>query len=303
VYLAIAILGLKYYYMISLQLLDLLNRSERMKNVVRSVTRPIKELAVTALALYFLIFIYTMFGFYFLAPLWMGDCSTLFSCYVSTLDNGLFNGGGIANFIARVPQWHPLWIPQLVYDMTFYVVIVVLGLNIVFGIVIDTFGSLREEYGAKIEDMTSVCFICNIESDVFDKYGEGWEAHVKGAHNMWNYLFFMIYISEKDPSDRNGVEDYVGDCIDQAKIEFFPTRRSLSLQGKGVLETETSEKDEDNDNSATKEILEKLKSTEQLSTQLDQLKAMMQKITSEMEREKRKSVNLSDSEKRKSGKF
>ena len=33
-------------------------------------------------------------------------------------------------------------------------------LNIVAGIIIDTFGSLREEEGNKLNDMVDNCFIC-----------------------------------------------------------------------------------------------------------------------------------------------
>jgi inositol 1,4,5-triphosphate receptor type 1/inositol 1,4,5-triphosphate receptor type 3 len=33
-------------------------------------------------------------------------------------------------------------------------------LNIVAGIIIDTFGSLREEESNKLSDMVEVCFIC-----------------------------------------------------------------------------------------------------------------------------------------------
>ena len=36
-------------------------------------------------------------------------------------------------------------------------------INIVSGIIIDTFGSLREEENAKTSDIQDICFICGLE--------------------------------------------------------------------------------------------------------------------------------------------
>ena len=30
---------------------------------------------------------------------------------------------------------------------------------------------------------------------------------------MWNYIYFMVYIQEKEPTERSGWETYVHDCI------------------------------------------------------------------------------------------
>ncbi len=34
---------------------------------------------------------------------------------------------------------------RLIFDLSFYIIIILIGLNIVFGIIVDTFGELREE--------------------------------------------------------------------------------------------------------------------------------------------------------------
>ena len=39
----------------------------------------------------------------------------------------------------------------------------------------------------------------------------------------------MIHIRTKDKSDYNGVEQYVADCLDENRFEWFPVNRSLAL--------------------------------------------------------------------------
>ena len=34
---------------------------------------------------------------------------------------------------------------RLIYDLSFFVIVTTIGLNIVFGIIVDSFGELREE--------------------------------------------------------------------------------------------------------------------------------------------------------------
>jgi len=289
-YLAIAVLGLQYYYFISLQLLDLLNRSEALANVIKAVTRPAKELGLTALLLFFIIYIFSIFSLYFLAPLW-GDgssrtnCRSSLTCFLTALDQGLLNGGGLGDMMQRVDINSQLWVPELVFILAYFFIIIIIGLNIVFGIIIDTFGSLREEYNEKLNDMRSVCFICGLEAEVFEKYSEGFKVHIKGSHSMWNYLFYMIYIQEKDPNERNGPEDFVADCIEEQVIDFFPVRRSLELKGKGVEGQDDVVGGGEDGASATDKsfdaIMGKLDKLEGLQAQMDGLKAMLAKLLSE----------------------
>ena len=73
------------------------------------------------------------------------------------------------------------------FDITFFIIITTIGLNIVFGIIIDTFSELREarvsqkgllqeaddtvffllQFSAE-QDMKSTCFICSLPSHKFD---------------------------------------------------------------------------------------------------------------------------------------
>jgi hypothetical protein len=128
---------------------------------------------------------------------------------------------------------------RIAYDVCFFVVIIVLLLNIIFGIIIDTFGQLREESSEKQELMASFCFICGISKDVFDSRasngamggvgGLNFAGHIESEHNMWDYMLFLLYLQEKNPNDYNGIERSV-----LTSLRLDPHNSLLQLCGEVV---------------------------------------------------------------------
>lgn len=51
--------------------------------------------------------------------------------------DGLFPEALVSNF--------GLYIPRTIFDLTFFIIVTTVGLNIVFGIIVDTFSELRDE--------------------------------------------------------------------------------------------------------------------------------------------------------------
>lgn len=76
---------------------------------------------------------------------------------------------------------------------------------------------------------------------------KGFDHHVKNDHNMWNYIYFSIYLDHIDTSDHNAIEGYVYEMVStfkscediinpilssqirQQKLEFFPLLAALAL--------------------------------------------------------------------------
>ena len=108
--------------------------------------------------------------------------------------------------------------------------IVIVWLNILFGIIIDTFAELRDTKQKVEEDTKKRCFICGIEAYTFDRFVEGgFVRHTKGPHNMWMYLYFMHHLKLKDGTEFNGQESYVYQKMVQKDMSFFPLHKSLDL--------------------------------------------------------------------------
>ncbi len=38
---------------------------------------------------------------------------------------------------------------------------------------------------------------------------QGFDHHIQHDHNMWNYIYYSIYLNQIDVSDHNAIEQYV----------------------------------------------------------------------------------------------
>ena len=93
------------------------------------------------------------------------------------------------------------YMSKIVYEFSFYVVVITVLLNVIFGIIIDTFAQLREAHALKREKMLETCFICSVDRFTLDQEGGGFQRHVKKDHHMWSYLYLIIYVKEKSPTE------------------------------------------------------------------------------------------------------
>ena len=91
------------------------------------------------------------------------------------MDKGLRFGGGIGDVTEPIHFNHQgeIYLVKLFHDFNFHIVVNIIMLNVLFGIIIDTFAMLRDDKQQKELDIANVCFICNIERLSFDKYCEG----------------------------------------------------------------------------------------------------------------------------------
>lgn len=92
-------------------------------------------------------------------------CSTLYECTLSTLNNGIRAGGGIGETLAQPlnSNANQYW-GRYFFDLTFFIVIIIVMLNIIFGIIIDAFAALRDQRKEAMDAIQNNCFICGIES-------------------------------------------------------------------------------------------------------------------------------------------
>ncbi len=46
------------------------------------------------------------------------------------------------------------------------------------------------------------------------------EEHIKSEHNMWHYLYFLVLVRVKDPTEYTGPESYVAQMIAVSKPTY-----------------------------------------------------------------------------------
>ena len=64
---------------------------------------------------------------------------------------------------------------------------------------------LRDQKNSIEEDTRKHCLICGQEANVFDRCVEGgFTKHIKETHNMWQYLYFMVYLDQKSDDEFTG---------------------------------------------------------------------------------------------------
>ncbi|XP_069048844.1 inositol 1,4,5-trisphosphate-gated calcium channel ITPR2 isoform X2 [Lepisosteus oculatus] len=196
-------------------------------------------------------------------------CDTLLMCIVTVLNQGLRNGGGVGDVLRKPSKDEPLFAARVVYDLLFFFIVIIIVLNLIFGVIIDTFADLRSEKQRKEEILKTTCFICGLERDKFDNKTVSFEEHIKSEHNMWHYLYFIVLVKVKDPTEYTGPESYVAQMIMEKNLDWFPRMRAMSL----VSNEGDSEQNE------IRILQEKLDNTvtlvTQLSSQLSELKEQM----------------------------
>ncbi|KAM4619267.1 inositol 1,4,5-trisphosphate-gated calcium channel ITPR2 [Polymixia lowei] len=196
-------------------------------------------------------------------------CDTLLMCIITVLNQGLRNGGGVGDILRRPSKEEPLFAARVVYDLLFFFVVIIIVLNLIFGVIIDTFADLRSEKQRKEEILKTTCFICGLERDKFDNKTVSFEEHFNSEHNMWHYLFFLVLVRVKDPTEYTGPESYVAQMIKEKNLDWFPRMRAMSLVSS----------EGDGEQNEMRSLQEKLDSTvtlvAQLSGQLAELKEQM----------------------------
>ncbi|KAK7067485.1 Inositol 1,4,5-trisphosphate receptor type 1, partial [Halocaridina rubra] len=156
-------------------------------------------------------------------------CSSLIMCIITTLNHGLRSGGGIGDILRAPSNSENLFAARVIYDMLFFFIVIIIVLNLIFGVIIDTFADLRSEKQNSEEILKNSCFICGLKRASFDNKAVNFEDHIKREHNMWHYLYFYVLVRVKDPTEFTGPESYVYTLVQDKDLNWFPRMRAMSL--------------------------------------------------------------------------
>jgi len=118
---------------------------------------------------------------------------------------------------------------DMFFDISFWIIIIIIILNVVFGIILDTFGALRDEKMAVEEEIRTKCFICGISANTFQQKALGFKHHTKKDHNLWNYLFFFLFLDIKNKDEFTASETYVHEKNEAVDISYFPLDKAICL--------------------------------------------------------------------------
>jgi hypothetical protein len=158
-----AVLGFYRSSYFTLMLLDIFNISPVVSNIIKCITKPAVELGVVGYLFIITLIIYATFGLeHFPTYLKIGDddtlgsgkdksaegrsgaCHSVISCFMAFVQRALPNGN-IDKVMNSADNQTDGYFGRIVYDILFFIWVMVLLFNIIAGLMLDTFASIREE--------------------------------------------------------------------------------------------------------------------------------------------------------------
>uniref|UniRef100_A0A8C7UMM4 Skeletal muscle ryanodine receptor n=1 Tax=Oncorhynchus mykiss TaxID=8022 RepID=A0A8C7UMM4_ONCMY len=229
-YTIMSLLGHYNNFFYACHLLDIAIGVKDLRTILSSVTHNGKQLMMTLGLLAVVVYLYTVVAFIFFRKFYNKSededepdmkCDDMMTCYLFHMYVGVRAGGGIGDEIED-PAGDVYELYRVIFDITFFFFVIVILLAIIQGLIIDAFGELRDQQEQVKEDMETKCFICGIGSDYFDTTPHGFETHTLEEHNLANYMFFLMYLINKDETEHTGQESYVWKMYQERAWDFFP---------------------------------------------------------------------------------
>jgi len=238
-YFLISVVALYFPLLNSVLLLDIVKQNQELVNVLKSITVNARQLLLTGCLALVIVFLYSVFAFMDFQKYYMMEsglyCHDLLNCFTSTFDIGIRVGGIGSENIIQDQDYNS----RMLFDMLFYLIIIIILLNITFGIIIDTFAQLRDQKKSVSLNINNVCYVCGTDRSVVEQLGKGWTYHFMCEHSPLAYLAFLTYIKEMPIVDCSGIEKYVKEMFERRDIVFMPTSsRLLRMRRSGVREDE-----------------------------------------------------------------
>ncbi|KAG5188285.1 hypothetical protein JKP88DRAFT_304976 [Tribonema minus] len=235
----------------SVAVLDVVPQSRIMTFVLDAVRRNTGKIAVTVLLLLMSLYFYAIVSWL----VWPGQyelnqhggCDSILSCWLLHIDYGLLDAPSWDNYAYANPEMPPLKTTNVIslqwYDMgttlaatlfqlTYYIVVNLVMGAILAGLIIDTFSEMRQESERKDRDIRDKCFICSLDRDSFEQVGVVFQTHITEEHNLWKYVWFKLYLEQKDPLAYTGPEHHAAQLF-RHKNEFvrlIPIKKALAFR-------------------------------------------------------------------------
>ena len=292
-------IGLWRSYFFTLTLLDVLTMSMTLYSVVKSVVIPISQLTQTFFLFIVVICCYTSFAYflfgsnqfgaeddrmieYVVTPangtvdekleptgkIWLPEeedgavegCDTLLECFIQTTYIGI-RAGDMAEVLDDPDEGN--YHVRMIFDLSFFLILGILLFDMVTGIILDTFGALREEVAEREAILKNESFVSGLErKEIEEAGGLNFDSINDSDQDVWDYIFFVIHLKSKNVSEMTGCESYVHECLENQDTKWIPNRTCVALERLGLA-------DEDNNDEAL--LLQKMEKLEQSMKKLEEI--------------------------------
>jgi hypothetical protein len=109
-------------------------------------------------------------------------------------------------------------------------------LNTIVGLIVDSFGALRQEAESREVNLETQAFISCMDRQTIETIAQsqdihnGFEHHETKLQNKWEYMAFIFHLFETDEEDYTGVEQEIRALVDQKDVKWLPIGRSKLVE-------------------------------------------------------------------------
>ena len=250
----IAILSSSLHFAYSLQLFSLFGLNETMTTVIVSVKMRYKQFLAAGLLMLIFSILFSSIKYIFFCDGISPECTRFLYAFLAMLTGGIRAGNGLNLEMKTINDQGYFW--EFSIEWMFYFSIILIMLNVVNGIIVDTFQEQREKTNNRNDSKKNICYICNTQRTYFEKNGINYESHINVTHSLINYFQYMLTILKTDKQELNSLDFNILEQIQNNQTGFFPPEMNEDSDQAGK-EDDDKEK-ENNDNDDEKEIEENL---------------------------------------------
>ena len=208
-------------------------------NIFKSFTAKFSSLMSCLIFTYLILYFYNYIAIFYMRDVFdLGEvmeyesennisepfCHSSLQCFLVLISYGTRAGGGIGDVLPIISFKHDvkMFIGRFIYDMTFFIIIIMIMGNVTFGLIVDTFGALRDETYSYEKDRNNICFICQISRVGCLRENIDYIQHIKRDHNLWSYVDFLTYLHLYNANDFTRNEGYVWDKLIEKDYGWLP---------------------------------------------------------------------------------
>jgi len=207
----LALISYKEYWIYTIQLFSVYFIFPTMFSVILSVKERYEQFLATGLLIVIVILAYSSISFiffnelYYSSELGVNFCSSYLYCFLNMLNNGI-RTEGLGDFSTIKSFKDVFYISHFIFGWIFFFTVIQILLNIINGIIVDTFQEIREKNNKKEYDRSNVCYICHLDRSTFEVGGVSFSVHGAHDHSLLNYLHYIIGLFLENENNLNAID-------------------------------------------------------------------------------------------------
>ncbi len=209
-----------FHFAYSFQLFSIFGCFETMSTVFTSIQMRGKQFMGAGLLILIFSLFFTGIKFYYFCDPTTEECERFSNCYLSMITLGIRAGNGLGLSMKSIHSKG--YFTEFLIEWLFFFVIILVMLNIINGIIVDTFQEQREKNNIRNDAKLNRCFICHHERQYIEKNGYNSSIHMYEKHSYRNYFDYLITIQKQNKLDLNSLDFVIWKKMEQEKTDFFP---------------------------------------------------------------------------------